>query len=144
MLPQLALAFPFLLFSLSHCLSILLFPLYHFSSIWEKEQQQHTRKRQQKIPQTEKAECLKMTRDMTYITSKPSFTYKGILPARKSTLSPPKWCSLISRPILFQKKLSCITTCQLAVSCLIPILSSLGLCETAPKNGSCPSEFHFP
>lgn len=47
---------------------------------------EQTKRKEQQNTLNRKAECLKMTLGITYITAKPSFTYEGFIPARESTL----------------------------------------------------------
>lgn len=111
--------------------------------LWKKNNS-NKQENSNKMPQIEKAECLKMTLDMPYITSKSSFIHKRLHSSQEEHSQPTKTVVSDIRTYSFSEETPFYH--HLSTSCLLPesICSSLGLCKKVPKNGGCPSGFHFP
>lgn len=99
---------------------------------------QKTRKQQQNAL-NRKAECLKMTLGITYITAKPTFTYEGFIPARESTLGHPNG-DLWPQDLFFFRRIPLLSH-HWSTRCLLPESNSLfhgSLQKKASKNSGYP------
>lgn len=86
------------------------------------------------MPQTEKAECLKMIPGMTCITSKLSFAYKGFI-EQKEHSQPTQMVVSGPQTYSFSEEIPCCS--HLSTSCVLPESNSLffrSLQKKAPKN----------